>query len=307
MKNLIKQLLSKSFQMGQHFGIDILPRHFYSEIPDMRKLKTTTWWRKELSMMGCSMGSLDEQLAFIGTLFNQEMFNELKNNDVYCKACKENECVGYGRVEADVLHAFVAKHRPKKIIQIGCGVSTAVCLNALGHQGNCELICIEPFPNDFLRHKHSQGFIRLISKPVQEIDADFVRELEAGDFFFVDSTHTLGPAGEVTRIILELLPRLNNGVFIHFHDVLFPYDFSDSILKKPLFFWHESALLQAFLTYNSTFTVLASLSLLHFKKQWELQALVPNYVPAVHQDGLKIKDGHYPSSIFIQKNSAVLK
>jgi len=42
------------------------------------------------------------------------------------------------------------------------------------------------------------------------------------NLFFVDSTHTLGPAGEASRIVLEFLPRLRTGVMIHFHEHHFP-------------------------------------------------------------------------------------
>jgi len=65
--------------------------------------------------------------------------------------------------------------------------------------------------------------------------------LAAGDLFFVDSTHTLGPAGEATRIILEFLPRLRKDVLIHFHDIVFPYDYTPDILDGAMFFPHESA------------------------------------------------------------------
>ena len=36
---LYKRVLRKVFEAGQHLGFDILPRHFYSEIPDIRVLR----------------------------------------------------------------------------------------------------------------------------------------------------------------------------------------------------------------------------------------------------------------------------
>ena len=126
-------------------------------------------------------------------------------------------------------------------------------------------------------------------------------ELKEGDLFFVDSSHTLGPAGEVTRIVLELLPRLGWNAFAHFHDICFPYDYEGGLLNEALFFQHESALLMAFLTLNPHYRIMASLSMLHHKKQQCLATLFPHYVPANFIDGIRITQGHFPSSVYIRR------
>ncbi|HSQ03114.1 MAG TPA: hypothetical protein VLN59_03700, partial [Burkholderiales bacterium] len=117
--------------------------------------------------------------------------------------------------------------------------------------------------------------------------------------FFVDSTHTLGPAGEVSRIILEMLPRLKAGAWVHFHDILFPYDYDRHILSESLFFQHESALLHGFLVGNQHYAIKASLSMLHYRKPRELATLLPRYTPAGNDEGLHIRAGHFPSSTYL--------
>lgn len=62
-------------------------------------------------------------------------------------------------------------------------------------------------------------------RKVEEADFGIAGQLAAGDLFFLDSTHTLGPAGQVSRIILELLPLLPAGAWVHFYDILFLYDY----------------------------------------------------------------------------------
>jgi hypothetical protein len=42
LKNSSKMLLRSVFEAGQRLGVDILPRHFYSEIPDIHALKTSS-------------------------------------------------------------------------------------------------------------------------------------------------------------------------------------------------------------------------------------------------------------------------
>ena len=119
----------------------------------------------------------------------------------------------------------MATKRPKQIFQIGCGVSTAVCLLAAEYAGYTpEVICVEPYPTNYLVQEANQGRITLIRQKAQLLDLKVVETLNNNILFFVDSTHTLGPTGEVSRIILEMLPRLKAGALVHFHDIKFPYD-----------------------------------------------------------------------------------
>lgn len=302
--NAIKRLLARAFAVGQRLGVDILPRHFYSEIPDLRKLRQSSHWRKPFSMIDVPGADPDGQLAFVRSLLTDEVRRRVARGDIYATASARNGEPGYGPVEADVLYAFVFTQKPRRIIQIGCGVSTAVCLLAASEAGYRPAItCVEPYPNAFLNDAARAGDITLIPKPAETLDYSFLADLAAGDLFFVDSSHTLGPAGEVTRIVLEMLPRLAAGVRVHFHDIWFPYDYSGGILDGELFFWHETALLHAFLVCNRRTRILASLSTLHYARRAELAQLIPTYKPRTETDGLATSSGHYPSSIFLQINA----
>lgn len=123
----------------------------------------------------------------------------------------------------------------------------------------------------------------------------------AGDLFFVDSSHTLAPAGELNLIILEMLPRLAPGVFAHFHDIYFPYDYGPDTLSTALFFSHETALLYAFLVMNRNFEIIASLSMLHHLRLDDLQRFFTDMRPALFAEGLTVQSGQFPSSVFLQR------
>jgi hypothetical protein len=301
-KNLIKSQLHFVFEIGQRFGFDILPRHFYSEIPDLRTLKNTTSWRSPFTMSGVLGASVDEQSAWAEEVVVPELRPRLAQGNILHQACLDNGEPGYGQIEAEFLHCFVKRYKPGKILQIGCGVSTAVCLRAaLEISYQPRIICVEPHPTAFLRRSSKDGVIKLMEMKAQDIDLGILSQLGDGDLFFVDSSHTLGPAGEVTRIILEMLPRLGAGVFAHFHDVGFPYDYQAAVLEEDLFFPHETALLLAFLTLNPHFRIMASFSMLHHDKQESLRKLFPHYIPATFVDGIRTTEGHCPSSIFIRR------
>ncbi|HEY9706483.1 MAG TPA: class I SAM-dependent methyltransferase [Allocoleopsis sp.] len=301
LKNFSKLALRKIFEQGQRFGLDILPRHFYSEIPAIYELKNSTHWKTPYSMMGVSGADTQVQLNFVKECCPQPIIEEIKTKNIHTEASKRNGQEGFGTVEADFLFAFVGTKKPKQIFQIGCGVSTAVCLLAAEYAGYTpEIICVEPYPTNYLLQEKTQGRINLIQQKVQLLDLKIIETLSNNVLFFVDSTHTLGPGGEVSRIILEMLPRLKQGAYVHFHDIYFPYDYDRHILDSTSFFTHESVLLHAFLSYNSRFRVLASLSMLHYSSAKTLAEYLPNYQPAGNDEGLNQGEGNFPSSTYLE-------
>lgn len=299
-KDYLKRQLATLFHLSQRFGFDLLPRHFYSEIPDLRKLHANDHWRRRYSLEHVHGSNIDEQLSFVSDAVSAETKSALASRDVFAEACVANGATGYSPIDAAFLYAFVRRHRPKRVIQIGCGISTSVCLAAARDAGyEIQVTCIDPYPTDFLVRSEREGLIRLVQSPVELLELDFLRQLSAGDLFFVDSTHTLGPAGEVTRIVCEMLPELPGGVYVHFHDIWLPHDFDPRIWDR-IFFWHETALLLAFLTCNDRFRIRASLSMLHQERQAQLCELFPRNRPMQIERGVRVADGNYSSSIYLE-------
>jgi len=303
LKNSFKKLLVKFFHGGQRLGVDVLPRHFYSEIPAIYELRQSDEWRQAYSLLEVS-SDLDAQLTFVRQVMTLQVQEHLKVADVYGDACRVNGAVGFGLIEAQFLYGFVRTQQPKRIIQVGCGVSTAICL-AAAKDGDYqpEITCIEPYPTPILLAAEKDGRITLLREKVECLPPTFASSLGEGDLLFIDSTHTLGPAGEVSRLILEVLPRLADGVYVHFHDIWFPYDFAPTILDRGMFFWHETVLLHAFLCFNPRFQVKASLSLLHHQALEEFQKSFHGYQPMKFDRGICVEEGDYPSSIYLQKTS----
>ena len=301
LKKILKRGLWSIFQAGQKVGLDILPRNFYSEIPDIHALLQESAWRKESSMQSVYGSELNAQLSILEQWLHGFVVTEIKTRNIHQEARQRNGTDGYGPIEAEALFAFVASEKPEEIFQIGCGVSTAICLMAAEFAGyGPRVTCVEPFPSDYLLKMEKERRIRLIRSKAQNLDLTEVENIGSHALFFVDSTHTLGPAGEVTKIILEMLPRLKKETVVHFHDILFPYDYPRDLLNGALFFPHESPLLHAFLSGNSRFMILCSLSMLHYKKKKELQLLMPHYVPAGDDEGLQVSGGHFPSATYLK-------
>jgi predicted O-methyltransferase YrrM len=302
LKTQSKQLLRNLFELGQRFNIDILPRHFYSEIPDIHTLRSTTHWRSPRSFVGVSH-DLDSQVDWVDRCTSNYRAN-LKGFEIHQAAVKMNcSDEGYGEIEADFLYCFVRAVQPKQIIQVGCGVSTAVCLLAAQDEGFTPTItCIEPYPSAFLKRESEAGRINLVARKLQDVGIDCLSSLGANDLFFVDSSHTLSPAGEVNMILLEMLPRIPDGAYIHFHDIHFPYDYNPDMLTSALFFPHETALMYAFLLMNKSFEIAASLAMLYHLRYSDLVRIFPAIQLRRFEQGLALNTGgNYPSSIFLRR------
>lgn len=309
-RNLGKRCIRSLFETGQRLGFDVLPRHFYSEIPSIAELRNSPSWRRPYPLSHVAGAPIDQQIDCFRRICPTGQFDKDPQFAIHAAACKSNGEAGFGPVEANVLHAFVRNVRPKKIVQIGCGVSTAVVLDAAERAEYQPVIyCVEPYPTQFLRSLNSSDRIQLVPVRVQDEIPQVIQLLQDTDFFFVDSTHTLGPAGEVTRIILELLPSVPAGSWAHFHDITFPYDYGRRVLTSELFFSHETSLLLAFLTMNNQFSLRMSLSQLHYSAPQVIAEVIPDYKPAGNEDGTQTSIGHFPSSAYLQrhdKSSAVL-
>jgi hypothetical protein len=301
-KTLIKRWWQRGFRILQRVGVNVVPEHFYSGIPNIADLERRTDWRRPRSMHAIACNDLDRQVALLGTTLSPH------SDHLQTRSILEDSIVGggadggYGEIEADVLFAFVATNRPKRIVQIGCGVSTAIMLQGAERASyKPDIACVEPYPSAYLLEADKNGLLRLIDKPAQVVDLSILTDLAAGDLLFVDSTHAVKPGSEVNFLIHEVLPRLAPRVWVHFHDIYFPYDYSRHTTSDDLFFAQETALLYAFLTGNPGYRVEISLSMIHYARPEALQGLMPKYKPDTQIDGLSTgTGGHFPSSIWLR-------
>lgn len=307
LRTAIKSGLHSLFRLGQRAGVNILPAHFYSSVPDLRDLAARSDWRAPRSMVGVAGADPAAQAAFLDTLVTPAIAETLRNREIHAEAVAANRVdSGYGEIEAEVLYAFIRTRRPGRIVQVGCGVSTAAIQIAARDEGySPRITCIDPFPTAFLRDEAGAGRIELVAEPAQTVPLGTLTGLGAGDLLFVDSTHTVKPGSEVNRIVLEVLPRLAPGVLVHFHDIFFPYDHGRGVLSEDLFFHCESVLLHAYLADNPACRVLCAMSMLHYALPDRIAALFPRYDPQGSRDGMRAPGGrHFPSSIFLERTGA---
>ena len=129
-----------------------------------------------------------------------------------------------------------------------------------------EVTFVEPYPNRLLRllRDGDQQQVRLIDKKVQDVPLEVFLSLESGDLLFIDSSHVVKCGSDLHFIFFEILPRLKPGVFVHFHDVFFPFDYPSEWLIKGQY-WNENYFLRAFLSYNTEWSIRLFNSYVHFE------------------------------------------
>jgi len=232
---------------------------------------------------------LEAMKALLGTLVG-EYGSELASLPSY----EDSKTLGYGPgftiVDAQVTYWMVRHLKPKRYLEVGSGLSTFYAWQAAQRNAKegkpCDLACIDPYASD--KVKTIPG-LEIIQKPVQSLDPAFFDRLEEGDVFFIDSTHVVKLDGDVPDVYLEAVPRLAPGVWIHSHDVHFPYNVPHPAeayvlnAKWPMV-WTEAMLLQAFLSHNPNYRLeLAAPMLRHFDEPF-LKETLPGYRSTVPAD-----------------------
>lgn len=287
-------LVSRAFQVW--YELPVTPTHFYSPLPDVPALKGNLhrWYREE-DLAGIQM-DIHKQESFLKSLeqYRAEC-DQLPNLE---QVTAEGYGLGYGEVEAHFLHCLIRHFKPRRIIEVGSGVSTYFSVHSLevNRQAwgvDSTMICVEPYPTPKLCSLAAQEKVRVYAQQVQDVDTRLFRQLEKGDILFVDSSHASKVDSDVNYLFFAVLPNLRKGVVVHIHDIPFPYltcPPGHPMFEKSLL-WNEAALLRAFLMWNGAFEILMCQSLLHLKCQDSIKQVVRIYD----------ERRHFPSSLWMQK------
>jgi predicted O-methyltransferase YrrM len=194
----------------------------------------------------------------------------------------------FGSADAAVLHAMIRHLKPRRIVEVGSGYSTAMLLDTAERAGlEIEVTCIEPYPDRLLHLLMPHDKVSLISEPVQGVSLTTFTRLEANDILFIDSTHVVKAGSDVLWLFLHVLPRLRAGVAVHVHDIFWPFEYPDAWLREGRD-WNETYLLNAFLCHNKSWDLL-------FFSSW-LWKKHPQLLPADLREAA-------PGSLWMQRNT----
>jgi predicted O-methyltransferase YrrM len=262
------------------------PGHFYSPIvnPDDGKRHYAALARaprpKGLAGINVNRAAMIELWRAFVPLFETIPFEAEKTGAFRYKF--DNPSYSWG--DGSVLNAMLRHFRPKRLIEIGSGWSSACTLDTVQFHLNseCELTCIEPYPQ-LLQSllKDSDLSVQLIRKPVQMVSLETFDALQEDDFLFIDSTHVLRTGSDVCYELFEIMPRLAPGVLVHIHDMFWPFEYPPKWALEENRSWSEIYAVRAFLTDNPHWRVLMFNDyLVHFER-----SLIENTYPAFLRNG----------------------
>jgi predicted O-methyltransferase YrrM len=218
-----------------------------------------------------------EQLALLQSLDRADELRELaldKKSQDTSRFQMDNGSFVSG--DADFLYQMVRWLKPRKIVEIGSGHSTKIAnIAAKRNQAESGLatrhVCIEPYEMAWLE---SLG-VEVIRKKVEDCDIDWANELNPGDLLFIDSSHMIRPQGDVLAEYLQIIPALKTGVYVHVHDIFTPKDYLPEWLVDNVWFWNEQYLLEALLSNQARYEIVAALNYLKHHHYDTLQQTCP--------------------------------
>ncbi|MFN0188040.1 MAG: class I SAM-dependent methyltransferase [Bacteroidia bacterium] len=276
MKSILKAVLIKLPFVGNEFREYFLlrdnscfsPGHFYSTIVDVKEIEKREkyiWSRRDSLSIPAIDLHLNDQLNLVNEFY--QYYQEMPFTDKKLAQLRfyfDNDYYSY--TDASVLYFMMRHCRPKRIIEVGSGFSSAIMLdtNQLFFDNKIQLTFIEPFPErlKMLIRADDYNFVNLFESNVQSVDLNIFKQLEEGDFLFIDSSHVSKTDSDLNYLLFEVLPLLKPGVMIHFHDIFYPFEYPKKWVQEGRN-WNEIYFLRAFLMYNPVFKIELFVDYLH--------------------------------------------
>lgn len=235
------------------------PGHFYSPIPnleDVRSREAAIFDRRKRPLPGIDLNE-DRQWDLLQQLrpfYDEQPFAAQPQAGVRYGFDNPH----YAHTDALLLYSMIRRLQPQRIIEVGSGYSSCVMLdtNERFCDGRIHITHIEPYPAllKSLLPPAEANALNLIAADLQTTPLDHFRALQANDILFIDSTHVSKTGSDVNYLFFEILPALKPGVFIHIHDIFYPFEYPTEWVYAGRA-WNEAYLLHAFLQYNRAFSI----------------------------------------------------
>jgi hypothetical protein len=231
--------------------------HFHSPIPD---LSDVTSRRSKIFDRTSSPLSVDlhealqwELLEKLGLALEGFRWDEFGVKDGRYKFGQPM----FGPGEAVVFAGLLLAERPRRIVEVGSGWSTALLLDVRDTAlPELEVTCIDPYPERLLKLTGSpdESGIQLIEERLELSDDSTFESIGPGDILFIDSSHVGKIGSDVLHILFHVLPQLPDNTLIHFHDVPWPFEYWEDWVFNG-WAWNEAYYLHAFLAHNSRYRI----------------------------------------------------
>lgn len=258
------------------------PGHYYSPIPTREAAlnKVESIYNKTTEIKGIDLRD-EHQLALFEQLSKFMKESTFRNNDKVATHRFYNVNQHYGNSDALYLESMIRNIKPVKIIEAGSGFTSALMMDVNEKYFNkkINLTFIEPYPERLLSlmTDDDKSYTTVKAQPLQSVDVNVFKQLGSNDILFIDSTHVIKTGSDLQYLFFEILPILNSGVYIHFHDIFNNFEYIPWHFETSGFGWNEAYFLRAFLMYNPAFEVTMFTNYLDVKFGDRLLKIMPDY------------------------------
>ena len=255
----VKGLVNRIHEYEKY--ISFQPGHYYS--PIVEPLEYIEQQKKVYSSPGFIPAEInfneERQLRILQSFvpfYAQMPFGETAKNG--SRFSFDNEFFNYS--DAITLYSMMRLYKPKRIIEIGSGFSSALILDTNENfpDISAALTFIEPNAERLyanLKVKENEK-VNVLEQKIQDVDPAVFSMLESGDFLLIDTSHVSKSGSDVNHIYFNILPYLNKGVKIHIHDIFFPFEYPEKWVVEEKRSWNEIFLLRSFMAFNNSFEIL---------------------------------------------------
>jgi predicted O-methyltransferase YrrM len=252
---------SDEFQRRRAAKLYVPPGHFYSPVVNTEEVRAHI--PRDRPRTEVSLPDVQLDLASMERLW-QKLVPILRNTPFSVQKSERHRYYfdnpAFSFADAMMLRAMILHHRPRRIVEVGSGFSSACTLDTVFDEGNlqCEITFVEPYP-DLLRglmRPEDEARVKIIPDRVQTVPLDLFKKLQSDDILFIDSTHIVKTGSDVAYELSTILPELAPGVIVHFHDVFYPFEYGFDWVVTENRSWNEIYALRAFLAFNARFEVI---------------------------------------------------
>lgn len=235
------------------------PGHFYSPMPsvdDVKRDADRLFAPPPPTLPGIELHE-DRQLDLLDEItgYYADLSFPVKQSPGH-RYWYENSMYTYS--DAVFLYGMLRHARPKRIVEVGSGFSSAAMLDTIDRHLDGQVDCtfIEPYPERLrsLLRPEDVARVTILEQRAQDVDPETFLALEPDDILFIDSSHAMKIGSDVNHLLGEVLPLLRVGVYVHVHDIFYPFEYPEKWALEGRA-WNEAYALRAFLAFNDAFEI----------------------------------------------------
>lgn len=126
-------------------------------------------------------------------------------------------------------YCFLRLIKPKRVIEVGVGNSSKILMFVNKKYFNNNIDCLFIDKNDTKMKRYIPNNQGKINNKLENVNLRIFDSLKRNDLLFIDTSHK---EEDVGFYLHKILPILNEGVYIHIHDIFYPWIYIPQYIEE---------------------------------------------------------------------------